>query len=530
MTQLNTKLTAVTVFTDRARVTRSGSLILEPGLHQLELSELPVRLLAESLRATARGTARARLLGVQAQRAFFVETPQEQIRELENQIEAAKAEAKRLEARAGLVTQNRAALEALAGQVQIYATALASGETSVEAQLALFDSLRARSEKLDDELQEIGAHQREVERRLQKLKNELDRWRGVPRREQYTASIEIEVQQPGELTVELTYVVLGAGWKPLYDLRLLEEAGHMPSLEVSYLAEVSQRTGEPWQEVNLTLSTARPALAGSLPELDPWFVQPLPPPPIPGPGVRMAAAAPAMMRAKAAPDEESLGAVMEAAVPVEAAAARVDTSGAAVTYQAPGAVTVPADGGPHKVTVAQYRLVPRLDYATAPRLVESVYRRARLVNDSPYTLLPGPANLFAGAEFIGATSLELTAPQGEIELYLGADDRIQVERELKRREVDKRLIGNKRRVQYGYEIRLENLLPAEAKVVLHDQIPVARHEDIKVRLETAEPRPSSHSELNLLDWELTLAAKEKRVVRFDFSVEYPQGMEVGGLL
>ena len=82
-----------------------------------------------------------------------------------------------------------------------------------------------------------------------------------------------------------------------------------------------------------------------------------------------------------------------------------------------------------------------------------------MINDSPYTLLPGASNLFAGDEFIGATQLEMTAPQGEIELYLGADDRVKVERELKRREVEKTIIGGKRRIHYGYEIRLENLAP-----------------------------------------------------------------------
>ena len=36
-------------------------------------------------------------------------------------------------------------------------------------------------------------------------------------------------------------------------------------------------------------------------------------------------------------------------------------------------------------------------------------------------------------------------------------------------------------------------------------------------------------ELNLLDWELTLAPGEKRVVRFDFTVEHPREMSLIGL-
>ena len=228
-------------------------------------------------------------------------------------------------------------------------------------------------------------------------------------------------------------------------------------------------------------------------------------------------------------------AAREAPVPekekVEAAVvtAEVETSGAAVTYRVPGTVAVPADGAPHKVTVARFELVPELDYVTSPKLVAVAYRRAQVTNDSPYTLLPGPANLFAGDEFVGTTKLEQVAPQGEIELYLGADDRIRVERELKRREVDKRLIGDRRRTRYGYEITLENLLPADAHVTLHDQIPVSRHEDVKVKLESTDPQPSEQTELNLLEWKLVLPPGEKQIVRFDFSIEHPRAMNLFGL-
>ena len=233
-------------------------------------------------------------------------------------------------------------------------------------------------------------------------------------------------------------------------------------------------------------------------------------------------------------DAMLLAAEPEAAAPEpEVVAAMVSTtvesSGAAVSYRVPGTVVVPGDGAPHKVGVAQFELAPELDYVAAPKLVSVAYRRAEVVNDSQYTLLPGPANLFAADEFIGTTELELVAPQGRLELYLGADDRVRVERELKRREIDKRLIGDRRRLRYGYEIALENLLPTEAKVTLHDQIPVPRHEDIKVRLESADPTPTEQTELNLLDWEIGLDPGEKRVVRFDFAVEHPHGMSLVGL-
>jgi uncharacterized protein (TIGR02231 family) len=296
---------------------------------------------------------------------------------------------------------------------------------------------------------------------------------------------------------------------------------------VGYLAQVTQQTGEAWLDVSLSLSTARPALAGVLPELEPEYLQPVPPI---VPRAVQASMPIALMKSEglgqARMDNEALS---FAAAPMEEAQAGVESSGMAVTYQAAGTANIPPDGQPHRVTVARFPLQPRLDYVSAPSLVQAVYRRARLVNDSPYALLPGQANLFAGDEFVGATSLELTAPQGEIELFLGVDDRVKVERELKRHDVDKTMIGGKRRLHYAYEIKLENLLSVPAALTLHDQVPVSRHEEIKVRLDAADPKPARQTELNLLDWELTLAPKEKRVVRFEYTVEHPATMQVMGL-
>jgi uncharacterized protein (TIGR02231 family) len=530
MTELQTAITTVAVYPDRARVTRSGAVTLKSGSHTLELPQLPLSLDAASVRASARGTARARLLGVDVRRDFYEEVPVERVRELERQIEGLEDEVGGVEAQVALLQQERAALGDLGGQTKAFAHGLAFGKTTAEAQMAVFDSLRGRAEEVNAALLDLAVQRRDLGRRLEKLRNELSQVQGGGRRQRYTAVIEVEVTQAGELTVELTYVVSRAGWQPLYDVRLLEE-GDQRVLEVGYLAQVTQRTGEDWSDVALTLSTARPALAETLPELDPWYVGP-----VTGaakPQAKMAAGI--MTPAGPAPMIDKVMAMRTVAEPeaeeeaAEVALATVDTSGAAVTYQVSGAITIPADGAPHKVAVARIELEPELDYATAPKLVAAVYRRARVANDSPYTLLPGSVNLFAGDEFIGATEFELVAPQGEIELYLGPDDRVKVERELKRREVDKKLIGDKCRLHYAYEITLENLLSTKAQVTLHDQIPVPRHEDVKVKLTSTEPEPEERSKLNLLDWEFELDSGEKRVVGFGFIVEYPRGMRLVGL-
>lgn len=520
MAELATSIAAVTVYPDRARVTRTGQIHLEAGAQVLEVTNLPLQMEVKSVRASARGSARARLGGVQVRRTTYQEAPAAQVQELESQLEALQDQLQALEGRLQLLQLERNRLEALSSHTQTYATALAAGEMTLEQQLTLLEGLHQRSEVLSARELALKGEKRGLERKLQLLKQKLEELRSQRPHQRFTAQIEVEVQQAGDLQVMLNYVVAQAGWQPLYDLRLMEE-GDQPTLEVSYLGQVVQQSGENWENIQLVLSTARPALSETVPELSPWFIGPR--------QVVFAAPAPRAMKAAASLAAMAAEPEAEAFADADLAVAEVHSSATAVTYRLPLPANLPSDGAAHKVVIARFSLPLKLDYRTAPRVAPAVYRRAQVTNDSPYTLLPGSANLFSEEDFIGATTLPLTAPQGELQLFFGVEDRIKVERELRRHEADKPLLGGKRRRSSGFEIKLENHLPFPATLTVQDQFPVSRHEEIKVRLESVEPRPTSQSELNLLEWELTLAPQEKRSLRFDFVVEYPTSMEIEGL-
>jgi uncharacterized protein (TIGR02231 family) len=164
----------------------------------------------------------------------------------------------------------------------------------------------------------------------------------------------------------------------------------------------------------------------------------------------------------------------------------------------------------------------------APKLAEAVYRRATVKNASPYLLLPGPAQLFEGQDYLGATTIEMAAPGQELELVLGVDERMRVKRELKGRDVDRRLIGDVRRVHYRYAIEVENLTGAEQTVLVRDQLPVSRHEQIKVKLDATQPK-TEPGDLGLLEWKLALADRGKQTVALEFTVEHPASYTVANL-
>ncbi len=209
--------------------------------------------------------------------------------------------------------------------------------------------------------------------------------------------------------VEVSYHVGGASWRPLYDLTLEGER-----LAVSYLAEVTQQTGEDWPAVELVLSTTRRGRHQGLPELDPWYVRRAQPPAAPR-AIRARAAMaagsggpvppPMLPPQMAAPGGPPPEAAMLSAEPVDAGR----RPGLGVAYRVQRPLAVPADGGPQKTSIARFDLDATLDHLTVPVLAPEAYLRATATNTSSLLLLPGPARVFHGSQFTGETALETVA-------------------------------------------------------------------------------------------------------------------------
>ncbi len=529
MSDITSFPTDVTVFPDRARVTRRGTLTLEAGIHQIAFNELPLALLPDSVRVQGRGTAAA-LLGVDTRRAYFTETPAANVQELERQIEALSDQDKALADQAAAADTLSAFARSLAeSAAEQFARGLSLGRAQIAQGGDLVAFVQQQLTSAQTAARDIAQQRRALERQLEKLSREMDSLSSSRPRERYAAIVEVEVKEAGELTLDLTYLLGSASWQALYDMRALGTESESPGVQLTYLAQVTQNTGEDWDDVSMTLSTARPELLGTRPELDPWYLEVYAPPIAPQSMMRAMAAAPMPYDAVASTAAPS-GGTMDFSTPMEEPAAEVNSDGASVTFKLAQQVSVPSDGTPHKVNVATLEWKPRLDYISVPKKAEVAYRRATVTNDSDYLLLPGQANLFVEGDFVGTMPLEQIAPNEEFEVMLGVDDRVVVKRELKARAVDKKfIIGDRRLLRVGYEIEVRNLRAVRTTLEVRDQIPVSRHERIKVKLESADPKPGEQTELHELKWQLSLAPNEKTLIRFDFSIEYPTSMHVVGL-
>ena len=84
--------------------------------------------------------------------------------------------------------------------------------------------------------------------------------------------VQLFANKPGKGSMELQYITPNAGWKPAYDLRVKNLNN---PLTLSYKAEISQNTGENWDNVKLILSTKNPYASNKLQILKPWYIEPM---------------------------------------------------------------------------------------------------------------------------------------------------------------------------------------------------------------------------------------------------------------
>jgi uncharacterized protein (TIGR02231 family) len=519
-------IVSVTVYPDLARVTRRGSVTLEPGRHRVFIEPLPLGLAADSIRVGGQGA--ATVLGVDAVRRSHSRPPDPNLAAAQERRRSVAGEIAALDDAATVLQRH---IDFLVGLGQRSSVSLARAVASGEKDPAAVATLAAA---LDEQLTAVYARRREITVRQQVCVDDLaaiDRMLAQPESavvpDRMAAAIDLAAHEAGTVQLELSYMVGGAGWKSVYDIRVDGER-----LALTWFGMVTQHTGEDWPEGELLLSTARPSGTATVPELDPWYLDryqpapaPVPYPPAMAYGSPMAAA-PARPPVSGSAPGSARAAVP--APPIREATATVERGVSASTYRTTRAVAVPADGTAHRATVAAIVLDAKLDYVTAPVTTPEAHLRATVVNRSAHTLLPGPASVFSGGMFVGRTTLDLWAPGEEVELALGVDDRIRVERTLVGRRATKATLGSTRRREVEYRTVVTNHTPGPARVTVLDQLPVSRDESIAVRELHLHPAPHDRTELGQLTWRFELPPGGVAEVLLGLRVELARGVEVAG--
>lgn len=533
---VETEIVAVTVYTDQALVTRRGVVPLNGQERELEITQIPATIQTESVRVSGTGEVAVRLLGVSTERVFSTEPSAERLIHLTRQIEQLEAEWNLLQAQIDALALQSKFIEGLREKTEEpFAQSLSRKNLSLSETLDFLNFLGSQYSEYAISTAEYKVQQQELDKQLQVLRQQLQQIQTPQPKESFSLSVAIEAGGAGNFELEVSYVVSSASWAPLYDLRVSTSSN---CINLAYLAEVTQNTGEDWTDVSLTLSTAKPGLGILPPKLEPWYIDVLRPLELmsmrrlsPLHAASVAMPAPASRENQTTENQTTIETEQpeENLVVAETLVAEVSREGSAATFKLSTGGNIPSDGAPHKTTIFHDDFPCSFEYVAVPRSLSFAYLQANVKNAANgVTLLPGKANIFRDNTFVGITQLKNVAPGQEFTLNLGIDEGLKIERDLIERQVDKKLIGNNRKITYGYQIVITNLQNQEANLKLTEQLPVSRNEQIKVRLSRSNPQIQL-GEMGILEWAFTLPAYAIREIYYQFTVEHPPELTIIGL-
>lgn len=528
----------VTVYPDSALISRQATVQLNPGEHKVIFADIIPEIDENSLRVSAEGVSGVKLFGAQLKKEFLQELASEKAKQLKQDIQKLEDQIKETQDFKTVLMQEKDFLDS----IRLFSHDQLPKDlvTKMPSSGDLEGTLKFLSTKLKENYSQAMDYEIKIRDLMQKvdvLKRELAEISGPAKKLKRSIVVDLEAVKSGSLDLKVSYLVRGAWWQPIYDARADFEKS---SVELISYGLVKQKTGEDWQDVEVSLSTARATVGARMPYVSPWLLRPYQQVALDleeqGGGrargkLMMNVGAPAPVYQREAFDE--LKKEKEAA---EVPYAVAQEHGIAVIYKLPRKATVKSDGSEHKLAVSSQMLAAKFEYSSYPKAGLSAYLGSRVTNARDLQLLAGRVNVFLEGDFVGASSIDNIAPAQDFDLYLGMDENVKVKREQIEKKVDETLIGGipsqTKRTTFKYKLTVENYKSKKVTVKLFEAMPVSQDDRIKVKIEKISVEPAQKDwkdRKGVWLWDLELEPKAKKEITYTFIVDHPRDMQVEGM-
>ncbi len=277
------EVVSVTVYRDKALVTREMSVDATGGDMDFIVTGLPDHIVSSSLYATAEG---AMVQGV----TYFVDETVEAAAapelpdDMQNKLEELQLSIQINNQKMQVITQEEAYLQQLQGasttMPNAFSTTTRDPDTDAEVvafapeqAMEMFEYMFEKRAELGERKIKLMSESTALSRETQDLQKEIVEFHkdnpATGQEFDRRALVSLTGTSDGEVTIKLHYLVQNVRWSPTYTARATT-GNH--TIQLDYNAFVLQQTGEDWTGVKLTLSTASPDMWSEPPILKPLWM------------------------------------------------------------------------------------------------------------------------------------------------------------------------------------------------------------------------------------------------------------------
>ena len=520
-----TKIESVTLYRDRAQVVRSTTKEFPAGRYSLVFDNIPAAIDEHSLQVNRQG--HAILHDVRLKKVFVKANSNARLDTLNKQLQDVKDKTREADDRLVQLKSEKTVI------TQIVAKATSPQEKNTQSNLdttkwvKLADFHRERGIKLDKEIRQTEQQKRVHDEEQEKLTRQIVFLNTDQGKEKNQVEVAVEVTQTGKITLDLSYIVSGSSWTPLYDLRVNSDK---KLIDLTYNAVIRQNTAEDWDNVKIKLSTAQPQLGGEVPTQTPQYLTLYDPTDVSvvGGGFKSKDRID-QSRGKAEFGNQQLNAKSEPVViakklplnaPVEVSKVEDQLSSAVFIIHEKN--TIKSDNTPHKVQIMQQQMPVSLRYTSVPKLSPYAYLKAGVVNKTAYPLLAGTTNVFLDNNFVASAAIDTIAPNEMFWTHLGVDDGIKVKYKFINKFEEKSGVFTKsQKYTYEFQINVTNTKKHPIDLWVSDQLPISRDKEITIELLSAKDHIEKITEHQFVLWKFNPKADEKISIPLKYSITFP---------
>ncbi len=535
---VESKITEVTVYSDRARITRAAAVKVSPSATVVLFKKLPGWVDDGSVRLALVPAEAGEIVDVQVRRDYLALATDKAyldaaaaVQEVADQIAGLNDELAVLDAQARQIDAIKVfSLEKLPRDAALR-------EVKVESYAQVVQFIAASLREVAQARRAVETRRRELMPELAARQKRLQELQGLTQLEETSVLVTIEGRRTANADLHLTYMLPGATWEPAHELRA---RGRTPdAVELTSFAVVTQTTGEDWEGVRLSFSAQSSTETNRIPHLGALTLGDS------GVAARiMQDRMESFQRAQAAFAGQNrmwnkLNAPLGMANQMEVYDNNLDQfqvvqartvatfqelgkRGTSTHFPGNGRPTVRADGHPVRVPIGKATLAAEQSIVAVPEQSLNAVRTAKMENASAQPILPGAVALYQDGAFLGMTDLDFVAEGESFSVFLGVADQVKLARVLDRKHSS--IVRKKRtRMKVAFEVSVQNLSDRPVTVDLADRIPVSENKEIEIDdVEiTGDKNPDSRG---LLKWKLTLAPKEVKKFRIAYRLEYPPAL------
>ena len=415
----------------------------------------------------------------------------------------------------------------------------------------------------------------QLDSQIARLNNQLQQEIGKGGKNTGVLKLTLAAPAATAATFSISYFTTSASWTPYYDINI---ASTDKPINILGKAKVRQTTGLDWNQVKLTLATAKPTFNKEASYFSTWFldyVQPmqryamtaapmesfklenqaldevvtvaygtskkskisnsplyvldgeiiseeyaqsLDPNYIKSKNVLKGAQAEAQYGS-----EGKNGVVIITTKSMEDFITQTETA-LNVEYKMDMPFTIPGNGKEQTVDLKSYQTEANFNYYCAPKLDAETYLLAEIADWNKLNLLSGKANISFEGSYVGETTIDANSTEEKLKLTLGSDKRVSVTREKVKDFSSVKTFGSTTRMVLTYKLTIKNNQTKAIHAVLKDQYPISTNKDIVVELlKETTPASENNKEAGILTWKLDLEPGESHTVTTSYSVQYPKG-------